>query len=116
MHVESHQFLDLVGLERAKAIAAKLRAEPPLVQVARENLRRWLSCDDYSPGARRALLEWQRLIERSSLDDLLDALADPSPEGERRRQSSPFAGILTEEERMAIYDACEATAVADPVG
>lgn len=114
--IESHQFLDWVGLERARAIAAKLRADPGLIEVAHANLRRWLVRDDYSAGARRSLLEWQRLIEQSTLEELLAALTDPSETGDRRRQSSPFAGILSEEERMAIFDACEETTIAHPVG
>ena len=115
--VESHEFLDWVGLERAKAIAARLRDDPGLMEVARANLRRWLARgDDYSAGARRALEEWQRLLERAPLEELLSVLTDPSEKGVQRRQSSPFAGILTEGERMAIYDACEKAAVADLVG
>ena len=105
--VESHEFLDWVSLERAKAIAAKLRDDPGLVEVARANLRRWLARgDDYSAGARRALEDWQRLLERAPLEEVLSVLTDPSEKGTQRRQSSPFAGILTEEERMSIYDAC----------
>lgn len=55
--VESHQFHDWVGLERVRAVAAKLRADPSLVRVGQANLRRWLARDDYSAGARRSLLE-----------------------------------------------------------
>ena len=114
--VESHQFLDWVGLERARAIAAKLRDDPGLIEIANANLRRWLARDDYSAGARRSLQEWERLIERSTTDELLAILTDPSETGDRRRQSSPFVGILTREEGMAIYDACEEATIAHPVG
>ena len=78
-------------------MADKLEAQPQLLEVARANLRRWLSTRDVP-----ALLEWQQFLDRAPLAELLALLRSPAETAARLRQSSPFAGILTPEERQAI--------------
>ncbi len=81
-----------------EAVAAKLEADPNLLDIARENLRRWLR-DHPAP----ALREWQQVLERLPLSDVLALLRSPSDDAVRLRQSSPFAGILTPSERRSIF-------------
>jgi hypothetical protein len=80
-------------------VAEKLAADPGVLELARANVRRWqASYDAPSP----ALVEWEKILE-SSLDVIMALLVDRSENAIRLRQSSPFAGVLTETERKAIY-------------
>ncbi len=97
----SHPWHDRLGLFYHDAIAKKIRRQPALLDVAKENLRRWIAAEpDAAPSPAR--LEWQRILEHEDLDEILRLMTDPSEEGHRRRQSTPFAGILSDEERRAI--------------
>jgi hypothetical protein len=85
-----------------EAVATKLEAQPQLLNMARANLRRWLTTN---PAA--ALREWWQILESTSLPDLLALLRSSSEQAARMRQSSPFAGLLTPEERRAILNRYE---------
>lgn len=66
---------------------------------ARANVVRWL--ETCSTGTRPALLEWQLLIA-GPFDELLSLMEATDERATRLRQSSPFCGILTEAERLAV--------------
>lgn len=51
----------------------------------------------------RVYEEWRRLLTTLPFQDLLAFLVSPEQEPTRLRQSSPFADILTPEERLAIF-------------
>ena len=93
-----HQRLDERSLALHAAVANKLQPGPSLVGRANANLSRW-----------RATLngvwldEWQAVLD-GSLDGVLALLRERSERATRLRQSSPFAGVLTPEERRAIYE------------
>jgi hypothetical protein len=95
--VRSHEWIDRRSLALHEAVAAKLEAAPALLEVARANLSRWLHAN---PSA--ALMEWGGVLERSSLPELVALLRSTSESAVRLRQSSPFAGVLTREEREVI--------------
>jgi hypothetical protein len=95
--VRSHAWLDQRILALHETVAAKIEANPDLLDVARVNLARWVS---HSPHG--ALLEWQRLLERVTVAELVALLRSETEAAARLRQSSPFAGILTPDERRAI--------------
>jgi hypothetical protein len=97
--MKEHRFIDERSLAFDRLIAAKLRDQPALVTKARDNLARWLK--HCSSGARRDLLEWQRLLS-GPFDELLVLLEATDERATRLRQSSPFCGILTQEERLGI--------------
>ena len=97
--MRAHEWIDRRSLALHEAVAAKLEAQPQLLEVARANLQRWLSTN---PAA--ALREWWRLLETTPLPDLLALLRSPSDDAARLRQSSPFAGLLTPQERQAILN------------
>ncbi len=94
-----HRLIDERSLAFSRLIACKLRADPALAQRAGGNLERWLR--DCSERSRPALLEWQALLA-GPLDELLSVLASPEERAVRLRQSNPFAGLLTPNERWAI--------------
>ena len=54
--------------------------------------------------ARRWLDEWERLL-LGPTHRLLTTLVSPSPKSRELRQNSPFAGILTDEERARVLQA-----------
>lgn len=81
-------------------IADKLRAEPGLLSVAEENLQRW--SERYEPGAEPVWMgEWRQWLA-GPFDELLAFLVAESEEAFRLRQSSPLAGVLSEEERAEV--------------
>jgi len=81
------------------AVAAKLEAQPELLDVARANLQRWL-CLNPAP----ALHEWAHLLDSLSVPALVGLLRSGDERATRLRQSSPFAGFLTAQERQAILN------------
>ncbi len=100
----SHPWHDQLGLLYHRAIAEKIRHQPELRSVAVANIDRWMARNDYPRSVVRALLRWRELLEGSSVEELLDAMSDPSEQGHQRRQNTPFAGILTQDERRRIRD------------
>jgi predicted NACHT family NTPase len=100
--VRSHQWIDERSLALHQAVAAKLEAHPQLLDLARQNVERWLP--QTSTGALR---EWRRILDSTPLSDVVALLRSSSEEATRLRQSSPFAGLLTTDERRAIMAAYE---------
>jgi hypothetical protein len=101
----SHAWIDARSLALAKAVAEKIRRDPALLQRALDNLARWKERRSTWP---RCLSEWEEIISSRTLDDVLAILLEDSEEGRRRRQSSPFTGILTLAERREIFKRYEA--------
>lgn len=100
--MRSHQWIEQRSLALHEAVAAKLEAQPELLDIARQNLDRWLA-----GNAAAALREWRRILASAPLPDVLALLRSSGEEATRLRQSSPFAGLLTTEERrtiMAVYE------------
>jgi hypothetical protein len=99
----SHQFLDAFALAYHRAVADLLRVAPgPILKRARENLAAWMARGEMSAGAMLSLREWQKLLDELTVPQLIAILTDDSDDGQRFRQSSPFAGALTAEERLTI--------------
>ena len=95
-----HTRLDERSLALHRAVAEKLRADPSLIEQARDNIRRWQAARESSSPA---LAEWERLLSEPT-EKIAALLVERSERANRLRQSSPFAGILTEAERKAIYE------------
>ena len=99
----SHPWHDQLGLFYRRAIAEKLSRQPELLKVAIDNLIRWRDLEP-SEQPSKARSQWQLLLESQDLPQIIAKMADPSEEGNRRRQSTPFAGFLTREEKHKIRD------------
>ena len=93
----SHELLDEISLELGRRTAARLRQQPDLIHVARENLSRWANQNSKSPALLRCYAEWQALLDQP-LEALCAVLTSDNEEGRRLRQNSPFAGVLTPSE------------------
>jgi hypothetical protein len=82
-----------------RVIAQRVSENPALLDVARANLRRWVSQD----GERLYWTEWERILA-GPLETILVFMVSPNETARRLRQSSPFCGILTPQERWKIYE------------
>jgi hypothetical protein len=97
-----HRFLDARSLAMHCRIAQKISRDPDLLNKARENLERWLA---KTKGPKpRYLREWRQILERP-WPAIAELITSMSEEANRLRSSSPFAGVLTQEERDQIYAA-----------
>ena len=106
--MRSHEFIDERSLALAQLVADKLERDPSLLETARANLTRWVAANGGRPQP--AYAEWLELIDRLPLTAILGILRTDSENNRRLRQSSPFAGILTHEERWRILRSYEARA------
>jgi hypothetical protein len=100
-----HRRLDLRSLAMHTLIARKLARDPELISVPRENLRRWRT--RWGGDAPLWLDEWRAILKRP-WREVAALITEFSPRAARLRQSSPFAGVLTPQERKRIYDAFRA--------
>ena len=100
-----HRILDARSLAMHCKIAQKITRDPGLLDKARANLERWLAkSDDPQP---QYLREWEVLLERP-WPEIAEFITSMSDDATRLRSSSPFAGVLTADERERIYAAFRA--------
>lgn len=95
-----HVRLDERSLALHRLVAQKVLADPALLDKARANVRRWQNSHD-SPSF--ALAEWEQILN-NPVADVRKFLMERSEQATRLRQSSPFTGILTEAERLAVHE------------
>ena len=100
----SHQWIDACDLEMARVIAGKIRHNPALFQEAVKALRHWKRILHPVP---KAVLEWERIFRQNTREEVLQILTQDNDEGQRLRQSDPFCGILTDQERLRLLDCYE---------
>jgi hypothetical protein len=105
-HFSDHIRIEERSIALHRAVAERIRGNPKLMEEAIINLQRYLKqsfSDSRKPVS--PLVEWQELLENQSLEETLDFMVSDSERARRLRQSSPFAGILTPQERWRIYEA-----------
>jgi excisionase family DNA binding protein len=92
------------SLRLAYATAGKLVQDPERVlSVARANLDRMQA--RHTRGRPAVWLQqWRDLLD-GPLDELLNVLTAPSERARELRQNSPFAGVLSDDERAAVLSA-----------
>jgi len=101
----SHRLLEARSLAMHAVIARKIDRDPKLLQIARRNVERWsLRRNDERP----AWLDECSELLKQPWERIAALITEPSESGARLRQSSPFAGILTNQERWRIYEAFRA--------
>lgn len=97
-----HRLLEARSLAMHALIAAKIANDPALLSKPRRNLERWsLRWGGDLPGW---AVEWRRILERP-WSQIAALISEPSENAARLRQSSPFAGVLTAQERKRVYEA-----------
>ncbi len=97
-----HDLIDQRSLAFNRLIVEKIRQQPGLMQVVRENLAAALGDPGLSASCKDALGEWDLLVRSRPTGEVLDLLIEESTQGQRLRHSTPFWGILTPQERRII--------------
>lgn len=83
-----------------RAIANKLECSPEdVLSKVRRNLDKMLA---QHPEAGALLKEWTLILDRS-VGEIVDVLADPRSHARELRHVTPFAGVLTNNERARAY-------------
>jgi hypothetical protein len=95
----SHQAIDVKNRLQDRLLAQRLRRDTGLLHLAKANLRRWKARDGKRP--RRVFLEWQRILDYLSAEEIADFLVSDTPMARRLRQSSPFMGLFPKPGRSA---------------
>lgn len=101
----THRLLEARSLAMHAVIAQKIERDPKLLAVPRDNLKRWKARWESEVPAWYE--EWCAIMHRP-WSEIAAIITEPSEEGARLRQSSPFAGVLSAEERRRIYEAFRA--------
>ena len=100
-----HRILDARSLAMHCKIAQKISRDPELLDKAKANLERWSAkSEDPLP---QYLHEWREILEHP-WPELAELITSMSEDATRLRSSSPFAGVLTADERDQIYAAFRA--------
>jgi hypothetical protein len=86
-----------------RAVAAKIRENPSVLEMAKQNLGRWRRQNGGVPAP--AHEEWERVLRFLTAAQIADFIVSGTPMAARLSQSSPFAGVLSEEERRHIFQA-----------
>ena len=97
-----HQLIEERSYEMDRVVADVLRREPAKLDLVVGWIEERLGDPDYSLHSKDALQEWLDLIRARGLPGVLEKLADRSEDAFRMRQSSPFAVIMPQDERMRI--------------
>ncbi len=95
-----HDLVDRRSLAFHRLIAAKIEAEPQLIGVASRNIDRWKQ----QGRSESYLSEWESVL-RKGVGEVVSVLRSAGQRAKRLRQSSPFVGILAQEERDGILRA-----------
>jgi hypothetical protein len=95
----THQQIEARSILLHRAVAQRISAQPGLLEIARSNLRRWIDQE----GPRPYWTDWKTLLD-GPLKDLLTFMVSPVEDARRLRQCSPFAGLLSPQERWKIYE------------
>ena len=87
-----------------RAVAGRLVADPDRVLgLAAQNLQKLERV--HPSGMSAAWLAQWRIVLAGGADAVLDVLASRSQLAVELRQNSPFAGVIPEDERMAVHHA-----------
>jgi hypothetical protein len=96
-----HDWIDERSLALARRVADHAKDDQSVFSRALRRVYERLA----TPGAERnpSLREWERILTSCTPNEILATLVEESERGARLRQSSPFVGVLSREERNAIF-------------
>ena len=91
---------DRRSLHLHAAISRRIADDPEAVlRRARQNLKTMAKAN---PGPSPLLREWHRILD-AGIERVLSVIADPGEHARDLRQVTPFAGVLTDQERQRAY-------------
>lgn len=95
--MRTHQEIDERSLALHRLVAEKIRRNPALFDRVKATLARWRMtvCVASQPH----LVEWEHLMNQG-IDAALAVAIEDSQRATALRQSSPFSGLLTNQERF----------------
>jgi hypothetical protein len=96
--MNGHHRIDEGNLAYHRAIADHLRTHPEAIQRALSNIDRW----ERARGRQAYLDIWRRLLTTLSIEDLADTITADTEYGRELRASTPFTGVLPDEDRLRI--------------
>ncbi|MFC1766533.1 hypothetical protein ACFL6U_31200 [Planctomycetota bacterium] len=99
--MKNHEKIEQRSLLMAQAIVAKIDEDPNHagLKKAQQVCRRWAD-----PRNETVIQEWLHILAQP-WESIRKILLSPSEESRRLRQSSPFCGILSPQERWTLYKA-----------
>jgi hypothetical protein len=100
-----HRIMDARSLAMHVMAAEKIERDPRLLNIPKRNLERWKARWSDSPPT--WFTEWQRIL-RKPWPEVAALITQISENATRLRQSSPFAGVLSVQQRRKIYEAFRA--------
>ena len=103
-----HEVIDERSYEMHQIVADVLRHDSAKLETVTAWIERFMADPDYSIHSKDALSEWLEIIKARGLPGVLEKLAERSEDATRMRQSSPFAVIMPQDERMRILRKYEA--------
>ena len=98
VRMRTHPQLDARSLAMHRLVADRIRRDPALLAHVRQTLARWRG--SVSVNTLPYLDEWERIVAQG-VDACLAVALEESERATALRQSSPFTGILTHQERFA---------------
>lgn len=85
-----------------RALLGHLMVDPHgVLQTARKNVANWSSGHRADGMAARYLQQWERVID-GGVDDIVGVLTGTDEVSRELRQNSPFAGVLSDDERRQV--------------
>ncbi|HTL54769.1 MAG TPA: hypothetical protein VL361_03785 [Candidatus Limnocylindrales bacterium] len=99
----NHSGIDEISFSLARCVVERLRGRPELLEIARRNLSGWQRRNADSPSLLRCYAEWEVILTRP-LEEICALLVAETEEGQRLRQNSPFAGVLSPAEVWEIKE------------
>lgn len=97
----AHELRDAEKLVLHERIAHHLMEDPSrVIAIAQSNITRWHAAEAVEDVY---AAEWQQIIAMS-VTDLVQLITADTDEGRRLRQSSPFVGVVTGQERAAAFE------------
>jgi hypothetical protein len=106
-----HRRLEERSLALHREVVRRIRKNPDLLTAVRDRLTKDIQSGQFSVSVTDAMQEWLDLLKTDSLEKILELMIDQGEKARRLRQSTPFAGILTQEERRRILDKHESAGV-----
>ena len=100
----SHERIDEISLEMGRRVVSRLREQPSLMLLARDNLARWTRRNSDAPSLLTCYSEWEEILRRP-LEQVCELLTADTEEARRLRQNSPFAGFLSPREVWSLKQA-----------
>lgn len=98
--MNGHARVDARLLALHEAVREHFLRDPQAVRkLAADNLVRWKARGVSSSGYR----EWEKILSTASDNEVASLLIEKGDAADFLRQSTPFAGVLSEDDRRAIF-------------